>query len=237
MVNDFSEPIAKIVENYLNRLKHHLKGLPEADQQELVKEIHSHIYESFRDDPTENEVERILKVLDKLGEPADVVSSRMSPAIVKMGKKKRLPLYILAGTAIALFGVPLGLGGISILLALFITILALLATYYLVAGSLLVGGWIGMIASILTLVNPHFLDNLGPHVQLLFLNANSLDPTLNAILSLIISAILSVVGIVLLWLGKYMMRGVRFLFNLTLEKIKGFRKGRRTQVQYAGKVG
>ncbi len=236
-MNDFSEAVGKIVENYLNRLKQHLRGLPEADQQEFVKEIHSHIYESFRDDSTENEVERILKVLDKLGEPADVISSRVSPAIVKMGKKKRLPFYILAGTAIALFGVPLGLGGISILLAFFITILALLATYYLVAGSLLVGGWIGMIASILALVNPHFLDNLEPHIQIMFLRANSLDPTLNAIISLVISAILSVVGIVLLWLGKYMMRGIRFLFNLTLEKIKGFRKGRRPQVQYAKKAG
>lgn len=228
MANDFSEPVAKIVENYLMRLKQHLRGLPEADQQELVKEIHSHIFESFRDDPTENEVDRILKVLDKLGEPADVISSRMSPAMVNMGKKRKLPLYILAGTAIALFGVPLGLSGISILLAIFITILALLASYYLIAGSLLVCGWIGMMASILALINPHLMDV--PYIQFPPLSP---DPTLNAILSLIVSAILSIVGIVLLWLGKYAIRGIKFLFNLTLEKIRGFRKRRRPQVRYA----
>jgi len=230
MANDFSEPVAKIVENYLMRLKQHLRGLPEKDQQELIKEIHSHIYESFREDSTENEVDRILKVLDKLGEPADVISSRMSPAMVQMGKKKKLPLYILAGVAIALFGVPLGLSGISILLALFITILALLASYYLIAGSLLVCGWIGMIVSILVLINPSLLDGLGPYVQFPSLSS---DLTLNAILSLVVSAILSIVGIVLLWLGKYAIRGIKFLFNLTLEKIRGFRKRRRPQVQYA----
>lgn len=230
MANNFSEPVGKIVDNYLRKLKGHLKGLPENDREELVKEIWSHIYESFRNDTTENEVDRILKVLDKLGEPADVVSSRMSPAIVKMGKKKKLPLYILAGVTIALFGLPLGLGGASLLLAFFLTILTLVFSYYLIAGSLLLCGWLGMIVSILVIINPNFLDFLGPEVQFSPVTA---DPTLNALITLALSVVLSVVGIVLLWLGKYMMRGIRFLFHVTFEKIRGFRKKRGPEVQYA----
>ena len=110
-MNNFSEPVEKIVNNYLKRLKKHLKGLPDKDKEELLKEVHSHIYESFINDPAENEIERIFIVLDKLGEPAEVVSSRMPAAIVTMGKKKKLPLYILSGILIALFGIPLGLTG------------------------------------------------------------------------------------------------------------------------------
>ena len=230
MSNDFSEPVGKIVDNYLRKLKTHLKGLPANDQEELVKEIRSHIYDSFRSDATENEVDRILKVLDKLGEPADIISSRMSPAMMKMGKKKKLPLYILAGITIALFGVPLGLGGISLLLAFFLTILTLVFSYYLIAGSLLICGWLGMIVSILVFINPNFLDFLGPEVQLSPLTP---DPTLNAVISLALSVVLSVVGIVLIWLGKYMMRGIRFLFHLTFEKIRGFRKKRGPEIQTA----
>ncbi|MCK7518238.1 MAG: hypothetical protein MZV64_11220 [Ignavibacteriales bacterium] len=42
---------AQIVDNYLERLKKGLKGIPAKDQDELVREINSHIYESFRNDP------------------------------------------------------------------------------------------------------------------------------------------------------------------------------------------
>ena len=126
MPNEFSETVDKIVENYLSRFNLRLKSFPEQDRDELVKEIHSHIYESFKNDPTENEVERIFNVLDKLGEPDDVIASRMPDAMVIMGKKKKRPLYILAGVFIALFGLPLGLGGVAVLFGFVITLLALI---------------------------------------------------------------------------------------------------------------
>ena len=103
MANGFSGPVAQIVDNYLERLKKGLKGIPAKDQDELVREINSHIYESFRDDPTPDEVARILKVLDKLGEPAAVISARMPEAMVTLGKKRKLPFLILAGLLIARF--------------------------------------------------------------------------------------------------------------------------------------
>ncbi|MBN2265078.1 MAG: hypothetical protein JW775_04605, partial [Candidatus Aminicenantes bacterium] len=107
MANGFSGPVAQIVDNYLERLRKGLRGIPAKDQDELVKEINSHIYESFRADPTPDEVNRILKVLDKLGEPSDVISARMPEAMVTLGKKRKLPFLILAGVLIAFFGVPL----------------------------------------------------------------------------------------------------------------------------------
>ena len=88
MANGFSGPVAQIVDNYLDRLKKGLRGIPAKDQDDLVKEIHSHIYESFRGDPTPDEVARILKVLDKLGEPAEVISARMPEVMITLGKKK-----------------------------------------------------------------------------------------------------------------------------------------------------
>ena len=53
MTNDFGEQVGKIVTNYMERLKNQLKGFPQEDRDELVKEIHSHIYESYKSDPTE----------------------------------------------------------------------------------------------------------------------------------------------------------------------------------------
>ena len=145
MANGFSGPVAQIVDNYLERLKKGLKGIPAKDQEELVKEINSHIYESFRADPTPDEVARILRVLDKLGEPAAVIAARMPEAMVTLGKKRKLPFLILAGLLIAFFGVPIGLGGLSAAVGVIIGVLALVLAFYIVAFSLILTGWLGAV--------------------------------------------------------------------------------------------
>jgi uncharacterized membrane protein len=218
MANGFSGPVAQIVDNYLERLKKGLKGIPAKDQNELVKEINSHIYESFRNDPTGDEVSRILKVLDKLGEPAEVISARMPEAMVTLGKKKKLPFLILAGVLIAFFGVPLGLGGLGAAIGLIIGVLALVVSFYIVAFSLILAGWLSAMVMIIRIFSPGFLDpwiNVYPLVS---------DPTFNAIIYIVGALLMAAVGFGLLWLGSRMMRGVRFVFRLLFDKVKNWRK-------------
>jgi len=218
MANGFSGPVAQIVDNYLERLKKGLKGLPAKDRDELAKEINSHIYESFRNDPTPDEVARILKVLDKLGEPADVISARMPEAMVTLGKKRRLPFLILAGLLIAFFGVPLGLGGLSAAVGIIIGVLAVIVSFYIVAFSLILAGWLSAVLLIVRLVVPGFLDpwvNIYPLVP---------DPTFNIVIYIVGALVLSAIGFGMLWLGSRMMRGVRFVFRLLFAKIKNWRK-------------
>ena len=43
----YPEVVEKIVEDYLRRLRLQLHKLPEGDVDEMVKEIHSHIHESY----------------------------------------------------------------------------------------------------------------------------------------------------------------------------------------------
>jgi len=225
MTNNFSPSVEKIVNDYLKRLKLHLKGFPEKDKEELVKEVYSHIYESFVSDPTEDEIDRILSVLNKLGEPTEVVSSRMSTAMVSMGKKRKLPLYILAGVTIALFGVPLGIGGFAFLFGILITIGALIFAYYITAFSLVLSGWLGLIASIIKIADPGILDRYGVETMTFFA-----DPTLSGIVGIIVSIICAALGFFMFWLGKYMMQGIRFLFSLPFEKVKEARERRRLKM-------
>ena len=218
MTNGFSGPVAQIVDNYLARLRKGLKGFPTQDQEELVKEIHSHIYESFQNDPATNEVERILNVLDKLGEPGVVISTRMPSAMVKLGKKKKLPFYILAGFLITLFGLPLGLGGLSLALGIIITVLALILTFYVGAFSLILGGWLSALVMAVRIFSPGFLlpwVNSYPIVS---------NPTLNSLIYILGSLLIAAMGLGFLWLGTRMMRGVRFVFRFLFEKIKNSRK-------------
>ena len=97
MPNEFSETVDKIVKNYLNRFNLRLKSFPEQDRDELVNEIHSHIYESFTNDPTENEVERIFNVLDKLGleelpDDLDFITALTKRVIARGLKYREVPI-------------------------------------------------------------------------------------------------------------------------------------------------
>ena len=227
MANGFSGPVAQIVDNYLDRLKKGLKGISAKDQEDLVKEIHSHIYESFRNDPTPDEVSRILKVLDKLGEPAAVISARMPEAMVTLGKKKKLPFLILAGLLIAFFGVPLGLGGLSAAVGILIGVLAVIVSFYVVAFSLILTGWLSAVVLIIRLVVPGFLD---PWIDIYPLVS---DPTFNTVIYIIGALLIAALGFGMLWLGTRMMRGVRFVFRLLFNKIKNWRKRRTAPVPAA----
>jgi len=218
MANGFNGPVAQIVDNYLDRFKKGLGGIPAKDQDELVKEIHSHIYESFRNDPTPDEVARILKVLDKLGEPAAVISARMPEAMVTLGKKKKLPFLILAGLLIAFFGVPLGLGGLSAAVGILIGVLAVVLAFYIVAFSLILTGWLSAIILIIRLVVPGFLD---PYMDIYPLVP---DPAFNLVIYILGALLISAIGFGLLWLGSRMMRGIRFVFRFLFDKIKNWRK-------------
>ena len=218
MANGFSGPVAQIVDNYLERFKKGLKGIPAKDQDELIKEITSHIYESFRNDPTPDEVARILKVLDKLGEPAAVISARMPEAMVTLGKKRKLPFLILAGVLIAFFGVPLGLGGLSVAVGLIISVLALIVSFYIMAFSMILAGWLSAVVMIVRIFSPGFLDpwiNIYPLVS---------DPTFNTIIYILGALLIAAVGFGMLWLGSRLMRGVRFVFRLLFDKVKNWRK-------------
>ncbi len=225
MSNGFSGPAAQIVDNYLERLRKGLKGIPAKDQDELVKEINSHIYEAFRQDPTPDEVTRVLKVLDKLGEPADVISTHMPEAMVAVGKKRKLPFLVLSGLLIAFFGVPLGLGGLAAAVGLIIGVLALVVAFYIVAFSTILTGWLGAALMVVRLFSPSFLD---PYVNIYPLVA---DPALNTAIYIIGALLIAAVGMGLLWLGSRMMRGVRFVFRLLVGKIKTWRTRRAAPVR------
>jgi len=220
MANGFSGPVAQIVDNYLERLKKGLKGIPAKDQEELVKEINSHIYESFRADPTPDEVARILRVLDKLGEPAAVLAARMPEAMVTLGKKKKLPFLILAGLLIAFFGVPIGLSGLSAAVGVLLGVLALVLAFYIVAFSLILTGWLSAVIMVVRIFSPGFLD---PWIDIYPLVP---DPTFNTVIYIVGALLIAALGFGLLWLGSRMMRGIRFVFRFLIGKIKNWRTRR-----------
>jgi uncharacterized membrane protein len=210
MPDNFGVQVEKIVNDYLDRIRLYLKGFPVQVQEELIKEIYSHIYESFKDDPKKDEIDRILNVLKRLGEPKDVISAKMPKTIVSIGKRKKLPFYVLAGKMLELFGAALGKSFILM------TLIFLISPYYLMAGSLLVGGWVGMGANIVRIIDPAF------YMQYIYQRAAiRVYPSFDPVTALVLSVLTAAVGFVMFWLGKYIFfKGIKSFVNLSIEQIK-----------------
>ncbi len=94
MNNHFPPPAEKIVADYLEKLAAQLKGMNEKDRQEVLAEIRSHIFESFSSDGEGDEIDRALRALKRLGEPSEVVSSRVGASVSQLGRKEKIaPVY------------------------------------------------------------------------------------------------------------------------------------------------
>ena len=114
-MNEYPDAVAAIANDYLERVKAHLRLVPASEQEDFLREIQSHLYEAYDRTPGSDDVARILAVLRGFGAPAEVVSDRLPQAMVRSGTGRRLPLYIAGGLLVALFGLPLGAGGIGVL--------------------------------------------------------------------------------------------------------------------------
>jgi uncharacterized membrane protein len=222
MNNDFPQGVSRIVDDYLERLSANLKGMPGQDQRELLTEIRSHIYESYREEASPDEIDRILKVLRKLGEPSDVVSNRFADAVGKMGRGKKAPMYILAGVLIALFGVPLGLGAIAVLVGILVAVFGLLIGYFGAAVSFVVAGFLCAILCGITMISPDVLININhmAGTQVFDFGPFQHNPELGGLIGLIISAIILALGLFMLWSGRYLWKGFCFVCVLIARKIR-----------------
>jgi uncharacterized membrane protein len=236
----YSPPAQAVINDYLDRLKYHLAGFPAVDCEDLLREIAGHIDEAFSGESGGDEMERLLRVLRRLGEPADVISERMSPAMIKMGKRKGLPFYILSGVLIALFGLPLGAGVFGVLIGVLAATLGLLVAYFATALSLLVSGAIGIVVSVLIMVDPTIIERINMalggrgNIQLVPFGAPlNLPPQTDALICLILCVILAGLGALMLWGGRYLLRGIVYLFKISWGKIKQT-FGRRRQHPVAG---
>lgn len=221
-MSDYPQPMAAIANDYCERVKAQLASVPASEQVEFLKEIQSHIYEAYQHTPGENDVARILAVLRNLGEPSEVVADRLPDAMLRSGARGNLPLYILGGLFVALFGIPLGAGGIGVLVGLLGALASLLVGYFAVTGSTLLVGAVFILLGLIRVMSPHLWDILlaagiiqmnGPPAEFL----DRFSPADQGFLMIMAGGILGVAGLSLLWVGKHLIRGLGFLFALCLD--------------------
>ena len=240
-MSQYPDAVTTIVNDYLARVKLQLRSLPALEQEDFLREVQSHLYDAYTQTPGEDEVAKILAVLRNFGEPADVVSDRLPGAMVRSGTRRNLPLYIVGGIVIALFGIPLGFGGFGVLLGLLAALAGTLIAYYAFTGALLFTGCIIMISGLTRALLPELWDRL---VELGYIQTggplgdffDTITPSDQGLLMILFASVFLAAAWGLFRLGKHLLRGLRFLFSLTFEWMRRFattirRKLRRDDLQ------
>lgn len=230
MNNSYSENVKKIVNDYLEKISVHMKNMPQKDKDDFIMEIESHIYESYMNDKNENEIDRILSALNKFGDPSEVFQKKGPETMYKIGKEKNIPLYIIIGTLIAIFGLPLGFSGLGVLLGLLGLLLGILIAYFATALGFTLGGMAGIFASIIHIVDPTFFHRISGETITFSTGFFSFpNTTVEGVFGIFISLILTALGLFMFFSGKYIFRGLRTVTNLSFKKIKDiFRKKNKT---------
>src|SRR5580700_1593056 len=222
---NYPEVVAKIASDYLERVKSQLRPAPARERDEFLKELQSHLYEAYQQMPGEDDVGRILAVLRNLGEPAEVVSDRLPGTMVRSGTKRNLPLYVVGGILIALFGLPLGFGGLGVLAGLLAAVAGVLIAFYAATGSFLLVGSLVTLLGLTRFLSPQFFDRL---VDLGFVQLGSpvgefldqFSPADQGLIMMLVGCVLLGFGLGMLWLGKRLLRGLRFLFSLLFDRAR-----------------
>ena len=65
---------SRIYNNYMSAIEKHLRVLSKEDAQDLIMEFNSHIYEGILSSDIEDEVEKLLNVIEKLGNPSEILA-------------------------------------------------------------------------------------------------------------------------------------------------------------------
>ena len=126
----FSDEISqRIWNNYIRRVEKVLRKMPRQKQSEITLEIKSHILESFQQAEGEDEPNRLLNTIDKLGDPEEFLkpiiadnyfldaSSTLNPKSIVYGLINKF----FTGIKNAILSITLGLG------YLFLVVFALLS--------------------------------------------------------------------------------------------------------------
>ena len=231
-MSHYPEVVEKIVQDYLQRVGIQLKRFPNSDQEEVLKELSSHIYESYGGESDSEPIDRILKVLRRLGGPADVVAEKLQESLLNLGKLKKVPLYVLAGIVVGMFGLPLGFAGVTMLVGGLGAVLGLVAAFFATAVLLLITGVIGVSLGLVRMLNPDlwyqlvaqgFIQVQGRIGQFFDL----LSPAAQGALLVFFFMAIAAAGLGMLWLSKRMLRGLRFFFDLMLDRARTLFKRRR----------
>jgi uncharacterized membrane protein len=223
-MTNYPVAVNNIANDYLERVTARLRAVPTQEREEFLRELRSHIFEAYQASANPEEVTRMLAVLRNIGEPADVVADRLPAAMIHSGYKFQVPLHVLAGLLLAIFGLPIGFGGAGVILGLLGALTGATAAFFAATGAVLFAGTIFLILGLTRYSMPGIFDRLVEHGFITlkgpFELLNDLTSSDQALIFVLISAVFITAGVAMFWVGKRMVRGLLFIYSLVLDGVK-----------------
>ncbi|MEX0996264.1 MAG: DUF1700 domain-containing protein [Flavobacteriaceae bacterium] len=98
---EFKETASKrVYDSYIKRTKKAIRLLPLSDQNEILLEFNSHIYEGLQRNKNKTEIDNLLDILDKLGIPEEVLKPLVADKKMEQATKTFNPLHIIKALAL-----------------------------------------------------------------------------------------------------------------------------------------
>ena len=94
-INFINTNAQKIYENYLLQIQLATKKLSKADQQDILMELNSHIYESLQKNNDKEELSSLLNALEKIGIPNEVLKPLIADKKLRQATETFNPIYVL----------------------------------------------------------------------------------------------------------------------------------------------
>ena len=93
---EFSDKNAIILyDRYIGDVRQVISTLPKGDQDDILMEINSHIYESMQRNRSTSEIDGIVETLDKLGHPRDSLSALVADRKLSQATKTFNPIHVI----------------------------------------------------------------------------------------------------------------------------------------------
>lgn len=92
---EFNDPASKrVYGSYMKRIMKTISPLSTKDQNEVLLEFNSHIYEGLQHKNQINEIDKLLDVIDKLGEPEEVLKPLVADKKLEQATKTFNPIHL-----------------------------------------------------------------------------------------------------------------------------------------------
>ncbi|SMG35984.1 Protein of unknown function [Marivirga sericea] len=103
----------KLYDNYILRIKRQTSTLSKEDRFDIMMEFNSHIYEALQEGENKTKIEKLVEILDKLGNPEDVLKSMVADKKLIQATRtfnpihvfKAISLNIASGISFVIFGI------------------------------------------------------------------------------------------------------------------------------------
>lgn len=87
----------KIYKDYIERIRRVTKGLSKEDQEDVLMEFNSHIFEYMQKHQEESEVDHLMDVLETLGAPEEVLQSLVAEKTLTTATRTFNPVMLFKG--------------------------------------------------------------------------------------------------------------------------------------------